>query len=53
MLEFLKKEGYVTTGYKEGQNADQTLDGNYQSIDECRADSTALYLSWYIRIVQR
>lgn len=49
--DLIDPEKYVDTFYEEGQDAHQTFGEIYQQIEECRADTTAIYLSFDDKIL--
>lgn len=49
--DLIDPEKYVDTFYEEGQDAQQTFGEIYQQIEECRADTTAIYLSFDDKIL--
>ena len=42
---------FVSTYYEEGQDAANAFGGMYQHFEECRADTTAVYLSFFDEVL--
>lgn len=49
--DLLNPEKFVTTYYEEGQTAEQAFGGTYSPFEECRAESSSLYLSFFDEIL--
>ena len=49
--DLLDPSKFVTTYYEEGQTAEQSFGGIYSSFEECRAEATSLYLSFFDEVL--
>lgn len=49
--DLLNKDQFVTTYYEEGQTAEQTFGGLYSAFEECRAETSSLYLSFFEEVL--
>lgn len=49
--DLLNPDKFVTTYYEEGQTAEQTFGGIFSAFEECRAEASALYLSFFDEVL--
>lgn len=49
--DLLNPEKFVTTYYEEGQTAEQTFGSIFSSFEECRAETSALYLTFFDEVL--